>query len=307
MRTSYAAQLSARGLSALVTVALNSHAGGAAGKLFHFSYEVNRFRVVEGTRPQPQATALTEARRRRADRARQVADVLRHQVLAGTFGTGALPGEPVLCHDHGASRNTVREALGLLAAEGLVERLPGVGTLVVSAKYAHGLNRLAGLAETLREHGEITNEVRTLTVLHPPAVVAQRLHVPDGEQVVYLERVRSLDGVPVSLDLTYLPQDIGVPLLDQDLAHRDVFALIEELTGQSLGHADISVEAVNADPHSAALLDVTARSALLMVERVTHLADGRPVDLEWIRFRGDRLTLRTQLLRRITPAVHRAG
>jgi GntR family transcriptional regulator len=260
-------------------------------------------KAVEEMTPQ-----LTEARRRRADRARQVADVLRHQVLAGAFGSGALPGESLLCRDYAATRNTVREALGLLAAEGLVERLPGVGTLVVSAKYAHGLNRLAGLAETLCEHGEITNEVRTLTVVRPSAVVAGRLGVPDGEQVVYLERVRSLDGVPVSLDLTYLPQDIGVPLLGEDLAHRDVFVLIEELTGQSLGHADVSVEAVNADPHSAALLAVADRSALLMVERVTHLADGRPVDLEWIRFRGDRLTLRTQLSRRAAPApVHRAG
>jgi GntR family transcriptional regulator len=276
--------------------------GGAAARVFHFSYEVNRFLAVEGT---PQ---LTEARRRRADRARQVADVLRHQVLAGAFGTGALPGESLLCRDYAASRNTVREALGLLAAEGLVERLPGVGTLAVSGKYGHGLNRLAGLAETLHEHGEITNEVRTLTVIDPPAVVARRLRVPDGEQVVYLERVRSLNGAPVSLDLTYLPPDIGVPLLGEDLAHRDVFVLIEELTGQSLGHADVSVEAVNADPHCAALLAVADRAALLMVERVTHLADGRPVDLEWIRFRGDRLTLQTQLRRLASPpAAHLAG
>ena len=60
-------------------------------------------------------------------------------------------------------------------------------------------------------------------------------------------------------------------------------------------------EAVNADPHSAALLDVADRAALLMVERLSHLADGRPVDLEWIRFRGDRMTLQTEL-RRAAPA-----
>lgn len=234
---------------------------------------------------------------RRADRARQVADVLRHQLLAGAFATGHLPREPQLCHDFDASRNTVREALGLLAAEGLVERQPGVGTMVVTAKVAHGLHRLAGLQETLREHGVITNEVRTLGLIRPPAVVARRLLIPDGEQVVYLERVRRLDGNPVSLDLTYLPRDIGVPLLSEDLAHRDVFVLIEEVTGRSLGRADLSVEAVNADPHSAALLEVADRAALLMVERVSHLDDGRPVDLEWIRFRGDRLTLQTELLR----------
>jgi GntR family transcriptional regulator len=242
-----------------------------------------------------------DTRRSRADRARQVADVLRHQVLTGAFPAGHLPREPQLCADFGVSRNTVRTALGMLAAEGLVERLPGVGTTVLSAKYAHGLHRLAGLAETLHEHGEITNEVRTLTVVRPPALVARRLRIPAGEQVIYLERVRRLDGLAVSLDLTYLPHDIGTPLLGEDLAHRDVFVLIEQLTGQALGTADISVEAVNADPHTAALLDVADRAALLMVERLSHLADGRPVDLEWIRFRGDRLTFRTQLRRGSWP------
>jgi GntR family transcriptional regulator len=246
-------------------------------------------------------TALGEARRRRADQARQIADILRHQALAGDFSSGQLPREAQLCQDFGVSRNTMRQALGLLAAEGLVERLPGVGTTIVTGKYAHGLHRLAGLAETLHEHGEVSNEVRALSVISPPALVAARLGVPADEPVVYLERLRRLDGVPVSLDLTYLPRDIGVPLLTADLARQDVFVLIEQVAGQPLGTADISVEAVNADPHSAALLEVADRAALLMVERVSHLADGRPVDLEWIRFRGDRLTLRTRLRR--TDAV----
>src|SRR4051812_18332741 len=105
-------------------------------------------RITEGVgcTAQPRRTptaALDEARRRRADRARQVADLLRHQVLAGAFTAGRLPHESQLCHDFGASRNTIREALGLLATEGLIERLPGVGTTAVIAKYAHGLHRLA--------------------------------------------------------------------------------------------------------------------------------------------------------------------
>jgi GntR family transcriptional regulator len=247
--------------------------------------------------PQVSTGTLEPARRRRADRARQVADVLRHQVLAGSFPYGQLPGEAQLGRDFDVSRNTVREALALLAAEGLVERSPGIGTTVLTEKYAHGLHRLMGLGETLHAQGEITNEVRTAVLTRPPAVVAQRLGVPDDEPVVYLERLRRLDGVALSLDLTYLPRDIGEPLLAEDLARQDIFVLIERVAGQPLGTADISFEAVNADPHSAALLDAPPRAALLMVERLSRLADGRPVDLEWIRFRGDRLTMHGQLQR----------
>lgn len=247
--------------------------------------------------PRDETGSLDRARRRRADRARQVADVLRHQVLAGSFPHGQLPREAQLCRDFDVSRNTVRQALALLADEGLVERSPGVGTTVLTAKYAHGLHRLMGLGETLHGHGQITNDVRTATMVRPPQLVAQRLGVSADEHVLYVERLRRLDGVPLSLDLTYLPRDIGEPLLAADLAGQDIFVLIEHVAGQPLGTADISFEAVNADPHSAALLDVPDRAALLMVQRLSRLTDGRPVDLEWIRFRGDRLTMHGQLHR----------
>ena len=48
------------------------------------------------------------------------------------------------------------------------------------------------------------------------------------------------------------------------------------------------MEAVNADPHVASVLDLREAVRAALVERLTHLADGRPVDLEYIRFRGDR-------------------
>src|SRR3982751_2777857 len=138
-------------------------------------------------------TVLAEARRRRADHARQVGDVLRHQVLAGAYPDRVLPGEPALCRDFGVSRNTVREALVLLRDEGLVERVPGVGTTVVSAKYPHGLHHLLGLAETLHPHGEVTNEIRTLALGPAPAPVAARLRLEPGEPVVYVERLRRIN------------------------------------------------------------------------------------------------------------------
>jgi GntR family transcriptional regulator len=106
-----------------------------------------------------------------------------------------------------------------------------------------------------------------------------------------IERLRRLDGLPLSLDQTYLPVDVGLPLLDCDLERSDVFGLLEDLTAQRLGTAEIALEAVNADAHAASTLEAPRGAALLMLERLTHLDDGRPVDLEFIRFRGDRITM----------------
>ncbi|MFJ9855094.1 GntR family transcriptional regulator [Streptomyces sp. NPDC101150] len=250
-------------------------------------------RIPQHTGP----VAAARRRRLRADRARQLADLLRHQVLGGRFPQGVLPHEDVIGTEFGASRNTVRQALDLLRAEQLVTRQPGVGTVVVCQKYPHALDRLMGLAETLHSHGRVTNEVRTISPVAAPAPVADRLRLPPRTEVLYVERLRRLDGVPLSLDLTYIPMDIGLPLLDADLENNDVFQLIEETAGQQLGTAEITLEAVSADAHSAAVLEAPRGTAVLMLERLTHLADGCPVDLEFIRFRGDRITMQGLLHR----------
>lgn len=230
-----------------------------------------------------------------------MADILRQQIHSGRYPSGELPGEAELCVEFGTSRNSVRDALALLRDEGLIERVPRLGTIVTGRKYSHGLDQLRGLNETLHGHGTIRNEVRVAMETTAPPGVARRLDLADGAPVVYVERLRYLGELPLSLDLTYLVPDIGRPLLEQDLEHNDVFALIEDVCHRPLGLADVTMEAVNADAHSATVLHTPPGAALLLLERLTRLDDGRPVDLEYIRFRGDRLTMHGQLNRPTAP------
>ncbi|MEU2123996.1 GntR family transcriptional regulator [Nocardia niwae] len=242
------------------------------------------------------AAEPTPVRQLRADQARRVADILRHQLHAGAFD-GALPSEQELAAEYGASRNTVRDALALLKDEGLIDRAPKVGTRVGTRKYDHGLDALLGLQETFKGHGTVRNEVRAAMHVAAPPAVARKLGLAPGERVVYLERLRYLADLPLSLDLTYLTPDIGTEVLGHDLEHTDVFVLLERISGHSLGSADLALEAVPADPHTASTLEVPGGAPLLMLERLTRLDDGRPVDLEYIRMRGDRITMRGSLTR----------
>src|SRR5690349_10841510 len=244
---------------------------------------------VPGTEPTP-------LRRPRADQARQVADLLRHQIHAGGYPDG-LPSEADLIEEFSVSRNTIREALAVLKTEGLIDRGTRVGTHVAVRKYDHGLDALVGLKETFKDYGEVRNEVRAVLNVAAPPAVARRLRLEPGAQVVFIERLRYLGDLPLSLDLTYLAPDIGAEVLAHSLETNDVFALIEQVSGQRLGSATLALEAVSADRHSAATLQVPDGAALLMLERLTSLDDGRPVDLEYIRMRGDRITMRGSLIR----------
>lgn len=236
--------------------------------------------------------------RPRAERARRVADVLRQRISSGSFADGVLPDERALAGQLDASRNSVREALSLLRDEGLVTRRRGAGTVVVTPTYGHGLDRLAGLAEVLAGHGTVTNEVLVAEVAaDPPAEVTERLCLDAGAAAVHIERVRRVDGEPVSLDSTYLTADIGRGVLGSDLETRDIFAVIEETTDCPLGRAEIEVRAANAGPETAALLDVRTGAAIFVIDRLTRRSDGTPVDVELLRIRADRMTLRATLYR----------
>ncbi|MGH3724435.1 MAG: GntR family transcriptional regulator [Mycobacterium sp.] len=245
------------------------------------------------------AAEPTPFRRPRADQARLVADVLRHQIHAGGYMDGGLPSEQELAAEFFVSRNTVREALTTLKEEGLIERGPRTGTHVALRKYEHGLDALLGLKETFKGYGEVRNEVRVIQEVNAPPAVARRLRLSAGSRVFFIERLRYLGDLPLSLDKTYLTPDVGAAVLEHQLETNDIFALIERVTGRRLGSANLSLEAVAADSHSAATLQVPDSAALLLLERLTHLDDGTPVDLEYIRMRGDRITLRSNLLRDI--------
>jgi GntR family transcriptional regulator len=232
----------------------------------------------------------------RANRARRVADVLRQQIHTGAYPDG-LPSENELAAEFSASRNTIREALGILKDEGLIDRGPKVGTHVAQRKYDHRLDALLGLKETFKHLGEVRNEVRAAMPVTAPPSVARRLQLQPGEQAVFVERLRYLGDLPLSLDLTYLAPDIGSRILGYPLQTHDLFALIEQVSDQRLGSASLALEAIPADSHSAATLQVPDGAALLMLERLTSLVDGRPVDLEYIRMRGDRITMRGNMIR----------
>lgn len=175
--------------------------------------------------PAGDADPLADARRRRADRARQVADVLRRQVLGGMFSSGTLPAETQLAVEFGVSRNAVRDALDVLRAEGLVHRVPGVGTVLAAPKYPHGLDHLLGLADVLRQlrAGEVTTfaaalsdpdrrvrleAVRGLVSLAEPGLVAGA--AGDGSRqvrVAVAEGLGMIGGGPATAALRQLATD----------------------------------------------------------------------------------------------------
>lgn len=140
-----------------------------------------------------QAIPGREVPRRRKRLAQAVVSSIIDTVVAGRVRAGvALPTELVLAESFGVSRNTVREAVKLLEAKGLVEVRHGLGT-VVRPEEDWNLLEPDVLAVAVRhEHGlAVLDElVRVRAALESMLVVRAATHATDLD----LAEIASLHG-----------------------------------------------------------------------------------------------------------------
>jgi GntR family transcriptional regulator len=219
----------------------------------------------------------------------QVRERLRERIVDGTYAPDArLPAESEISTIFGVSRITVRQALNDLQKEGVIFKVPGKGTYVSASRTSQDLARLEGFGEAMSRKGHrIVNHVVSHVQLNAAPAVAAQLRLAAGAPVTEIRRVRYLDREPVSYEITWLPPSVGERLRSENLAERDIFLILESDYAIALGHADIQIGAINADPELAAALRVAPGTALLRIERLTWTADGVPLDFEYLYVRGD--------------------
>lgn len=227
----------------------------------------------------------------------QIREVLRNHILNGTYAPlSRVPSESELGELFKVSRITIRQALNDLQKDGLIFRIPGKGTYVSKPKAFQNVSSLQGLAESLARFGhEVTNRVRSFHYAPAPPLVAERLHLSEGEQVAEIKRVRYVNREPVSLEVTYLPEEAAKGLEKADLITRDIFLILENDLGYSLGHADLSIDAVQANEELATVLNIAIGAPIMRIERLTHLEDGTPLDFEYLYYRGDAFQYRLRI------------
>jgi GntR family transcriptional regulator len=230
----------------------------------------------------------------------QVEDVLAARISSGAMPVGTqLPSEEELSREFGVSRTTIRVTIQNLVRQGLVEIRRGRGTFVASPRMVQELTELTGFVEDMQALGRsATARVLSREIVKANAHVAEKLSVPAGTAVVQIRRVRLSDGVPLSFDETYLPEELGRRVMTDDLANEPIFTLLEERYDTPLIEAEYVLEATKADATMAKALEIAAGSPIFLIERTSYTSGHRPVDYERLHYRGDSIRFKTRLTRR---------
>ena len=232
----------------------------------------------------------------------QIADIVRDRILQGAYRPNQqMPSESELMRAFDVSRITARQALGTLQNEGLVFRIHGKGTYVSRPRAFQDLGSLQGFGTSMRQMGYDTHsKVLSLRSVAPPKHVRERMAC--GERVVELRRLRFLNRAPISLDVSYLPSEIGGRVAKADLANRDVFSVLENDCQIMLGHADLRMCSLLATEELCKVLGVEEGAPILFIERVIHTSAGEPLEYEELYYRGDAFQFRVRVERHASGA-----
>lgn len=226
----------------------------------------------------------------------QIREIIRRRVLDGTYAPHSqMPSESQMMEAFSVSRITVRQALGDLQKEGLIFKVAGKGSFVAKPKAFQNLSRLQGFGEAMTPSGyETFSQVISMRRIPANKVIAQRLQLKLGAAAFEIQRLRFLNREPISVDHSFFPVELGERLEQEDLPTRDIFTILENDYGLHLTHADVQIEAISADEGLARQLRISEASPLLRIERTTY-ADERPIDFEYLYYRGDAFQYRLRI------------
>lgn len=200
-----------------------------------------------------------------------------------------LPTEKDLAEAYHVSRQTIRQAIGELAATNLLQRTPGRGTTVLS-----GRNRLKffldkSFAQQMVEMGlKPQSEVLRQKRITIDQASPQTLRSKKGSSALELIRLRFGDETPIGLQYTTIITDLCPDLADYDFKTASLYNLLLTRYKLPIARIDQTISAVIADEWHKNLLKVSGEVPLLLVTTIAYLENGEPIETSTSYYRADK-------------------
>lgn len=200
----------------------------------------------------------------------------------GTYAVGTLlPTELALSELHGVSRQTVREALRQLTAQGLLLRQPGVGTRVQRQSSTMRDMQLVHSFSDLEQYArELRLVILRIEEITATGELAQFIGCREASRWLYVRGVRCAEGSeqPVAFSEMYIKAGFpGIRKHLRALQGTAMHLLLEREYGEIIDDIRQQIHANSLSAEAAAILNVPAGSPGLEVRRRFYGAGGRLV------------------------------
>jgi GntR family transcriptional regulator len=211
----------------------------------------------------------------------QLKNQIEEAIVAGRLPPNSrLPSEQALCEIFRISRPVIRTAIGALAADGLVIKVPRTGMFV--AARVDGVDLVTstlGVFEDVAAQGHRPT-VKTLELGLARADDEERrvFGLPEGLDVIRILRVYYSDGQPLTHTQISLPAH-RVPGMEKlDIENQSVFEVIRQQYGLIVARADRWLKAALPPVEVAERMGVTATEPLIFIRSIAYDHDSNPLE-----------------------------
>jgi GntR family transcriptional regulator len=225
-----------------------------------------------------------------------VEDIL-NQVNSGQLGANQrIPSENELCQINSVGRNTIRRAISELVNDGVLRTVPGVGTFVVDSRLDKTAEYLFGFSQEMGFLGKkVTSKVLEAAIIPADPFLSRRLQIQLGAEVVFLNRVRLMDGEPTAIERSYIPHVLCPEILEYDFSVNSLYETLSTVYDKRPDHAEQVIEASLATPEVSELLGLAPPAVVFVFRRETRMASGSVVEYVDSELRADRFRFYTNL------------
>ncbi|MEO8280023.1 MAG: histidine utilization repressor [Ideonella sp.] len=215
---------------------------------------------------------------------------LKQELGQGRWRPGELmPSESELVAQFGVSRMTVNRALRELQAEGLIERVQGVGTFAAQLHRISSTLTIRNLQEDIEARGHAHHaEVQLQREEVAGAALALQLGLAPGATVFHTLIVHHDNGVPLQCEDRYVNPAAAPDYLQVDFKHTTPTSYL--LAVAPMWDAQYTIEAGKASADEARLLDIPPGEPCLVIVRRT-IFRGVPITLARLVHPGSRYQL----------------
>jgi GntR family histidine utilization transcriptional repressor len=221
----------------------------------------------------------------------QVKTFVKAQITSGVWQAGdTVPSESALQHQFGVSRMTVNRAVKELAAEGLVTRVRGSGTVVAQWHRISSMLAVRDIHEEVIERGHTHScRILRLEVVVADTALVRALGVPLGAPVFHSRIVHLEDDVPIQLEDRHVNPAVAPDYLTVDFQTTTPTQYL--FACAPLTEARYSIEAAQASAAEAKSLGIGRTEPCLVITRCT-VSGAHVASQARLVYPGMRYTLR---------------
>jgi GntR family transcriptional regulator len=226
-----------------------------------------------------------------------VAQEIRKLIRSGHWLPGGqIPPEPQLCNQFHVSRTTLRQAVQILAAEGLLLCRQGLGTFVLNPDTARRPFGLADFTEQiLRGQLKINREVLVNQTRPADELTARLLKITPGTLVKDVQRLDRIDDESFGTDRCLIPMTYADKLTDLDFANPLFQLRWEQAQSLIIPQVDQSIHTERATPEDVKNLNLAPDTWMLVLNEQTYNSEGTLVGIIISRYRGDTCKLTARI------------